>query len=415
MPTRRGWLGPEWLLIAFLWLAYLLNHADRQVVYTLFPALQKEFAFSNTVLGLTGALFLWVYGVCSPFAGIAGDRWPLAKLVAGSLALWSFFTVLSGLALNGTMLLVCRACLGVSESFFMPAAYALIANAHGPTTRSRAVAIFGTSQMAGVAVGGSLSGIIAERLHWRASFLILGCCGLLFAIPLWRFLQRVPAHFNGRPDATPATFASFAALFRIPSLRIVAIFVSVSTFGLYLVYTWLPTFLFDKFHLGMAQAGFEASVYPQLGTLVGLLLGGTLADHYYTQVKAARFWIILIAFLGGGPCIYLIGGGSTLQATRFAAIAFGCFAGFIAANQASSAFDVVPAAQRASAVGALNFTGITVSGFAPFFGGMARNTIGVGRLMAYTSVVYFAMAGLLLYAIRRHFARDQDTANRRSE
>jgi predicted MFS family arabinose efflux permease len=66
----------------------------------------------------------------------------------------------------------------------MPAAYALMANAHGPSTRSKAVAIFGTSQMIGVAVGGSMSGFVAERLHWRASFWMLRCAGLLFAIPL---------------------------------------------------------------------------------------------------------------------------------------------------------------------------------------------------------------------------------------
>ena len=80
----------------------------------------------------------------------------------------------------------------------------LIANAHGPETRSRAVALFATSQLVGVAVGGSLSGYIAELLHWRVSFWLLGGCGLLFAIPLWRFLASVPPHFNGSPTREKA-------------------------------------------------------------------------------------------------------------------------------------------------------------------------------------------------------------------
>jgi sugar phosphate permease len=54
---------PEWVLIGLLWAAYVLNHADRQVLYTLFPALQSEFGLSNTMLGLMGALFLWIYGL----------------------------------------------------------------------------------------------------------------------------------------------------------------------------------------------------------------------------------------------------------------------------------------------------------------------------------------------------------------
>ena len=144
----------------------MLNQADRQVVYTLFPALQQEFGFSDAVLGLTGALFLWVYGICSPLSGILGDRWSKTHLVVGSLVLWSFFTVASGLSPNGTFLLACRALLGISESLYMPAAYALMANAHGPATRSKAVAIFATSQMVGVAVGR-----LTQRICRRAAAL----------------------------------------------------------------------------------------------------------------------------------------------------------------------------------------------------------------------------------------------------
>src|SRR6266404_7050101 len=245
MTRRFAKLNPAWLLIAFLWFAYLLNQADRQVVYTLFPALQKEFGYSDAVVGLTGALFLWVYGVCSPVAGILGDRFSKTRLVVGSLAIWSAFTVLSGFSPNGAFLLVCRGLLGVSEYMFMPAAYALIAAAHGPETRSRAVAIFATSQMVGVAVGGSLSGFVAERLQWRASFWILGGVGILFAWPLWRFLNRMPRSLSENKGTEKARLGTFIGLLRIPSLCVVTFFVAVSTFGLYLVYTWLPTFLYD--------------------------------------------------------------------------------------------------------------------------------------------------------------------------
>lgn len=408
--TRQSsWLRPEWTLLAFLWVCYVLNHADRQVVYTLFPALQHEFGYSDTMLGLTGALFLWVYGFCSPAAGILGDRYSKTKLIVGSLVVWSTLTLLSGLSPNGSFLLVCRALLGVSESLFMPAAYALMANAHGPATRSKAIALFGTSQLFGVAIGGSGSGFIAERLHWRASFGLLGLAGILFALPLARYLRSLPDHFhNGAADARkePATIASFVHLFRIPSLRIVTTFVASATFGLFLVYTWLPTFLYDKFSLGLARAGFEASFYPQVGTLGGLLVGSVLADRYYSRVSAARFWVLFVAFIGAGPCIYLIGASHSLDTTRLAGMAFGFFSGFVNGNQAASAFDVVPPSLRASTIGVLNLVGAAIAGFAPFLGGMARNTIGVNQLMTYTGALYLANAVLIVYAIFRHFERD---------
>jgi predicted MFS family arabinose efflux permease len=408
----RLWKRKQWTLIAFLWVAYVLNQADRQVVYTLFPALQQEFGFSDAVLGLTGALFLWVYGICSPLSGILGDRWSKTNLVVGSLVLWSLFTVASGLSPNGTFLLACRALLGISESLYMPAAYALMANAHGPATRSKAVAIFATSQMVGVAVGGSLSGYVAERLHWRVSFWMLGCAGLLFAIPLFRFFRTIPAGFKtgSAKVQQPAGFTSFLQLFRIPSLRIVTFFVAISTFGLYLVYTWLPTFIYDKFGVGLARAGFEASVYPQIGTLVGLIAGGAMADRLYGSVKASRFSVVLAGFALAAPSIYLLGSSASLAGTRVAGIAFGLFAGFIIANQAPSAFDVVPASLRASTVGVLNMLGSGISGFAPFLGGLARKTIGVDQVMVFTSVAYVVTAVFVLYGIVRHFARDQARA-----
>ncbi|MCC6585392.1 MAG: MFS transporter [Bryobacterales bacterium] len=462
----KSLLRPEWLLIGYLWICYMLNHADRQVVYTLFPALQKEFGFSDAVLGLTGSLFLWVYGLGSPIAGIMGDRWSKAKIVVGSLAVWSAFTVLSGVSPTGWFLLVCRGLLGISECLFMPAAYALMANAHPPETRSKAIAIFATSQLIGVAAGGSISGYVAENLSWRASFWMLGALGLLFALPLWRFLSRVPpsfvtagkgetaelsnpplvinfrtflvhvgfaaaaavisslafgargglvfipliaaiCHRHGIASAAIAPFSSFLSLFSWRALRTVTTFVAIATFGLFLVYSWLPTFLYDKFSLGMARASFEASVYPQIGTALGLLVGGTIADRLYARgVKSARFWVVFIACIAAAPCIVLIGQAASLGTTRLAAMGFGFFSGFIAGNQAAAAFDVVPAYLRASTVGVLNLLGASVSGFGPLLGGLARRTIGVDRIMGFTGILYLVAAIVVLYGIRKHFARD---------
>ncbi|MFN7939897.1 MAG: MFS transporter [Bryobacteraceae bacterium] len=406
-------MKPQWALIAYLWTCYVLNHADRQVVYTLFPALQSEFGLSDTMLGMTGALFLWVYGFCSPAAGILGDRWPRALMVTGSLALWSSVTLLTGFAPNGTVLLALRALLGISESLFMPAAYALMASAHGPETRSKAISIFATSQLAGVAIGGSISGWLAEHYNWRIAFWVLGSAGLLFAGPLYAFLRRVPASFLGEGSKEAASAKSFVSLFFIPSLRVVVVFCAVATFGLYLVYTWLPTFLHDKFGLGLARAGVEASIYPQFGTALGLLAGGMLADRFYVRTPAARFWIILTAFFFAGPSIFLLGNLPTLETVRIAATAFSFFSGFIFGNQGAAAFDVVPAAYRASAIGALNLLGCTVSGFAPFLGGLARRTVGVDRVMVFTGGLYLLTGLFVLYGVTRYFHRDHKSAQLR--
>ena len=402
----------KWILLAFLWGCYVLNHADRQVVYTLFPALQAQFGFSDAVLGLTGALFLWVYGLCSPISGVLGDRISRIRLIVASLAVWSTFTFLSGFAQGSGSLLTCRALLGISESLFMPAAYALMAIAHGTESRSRAIAMFGTSQMVGIAVGGSASGYVAEHLNWRVAFWVLGATGLIFSVPLWKFLNTLPVFIREGNRNTEARKVSldFGRLLGIRCLLAATIFIAVGNFGIFLVYTWLPTFLYDKFSLGLARAGFEASVYPQIGTVVGLLAGGALADRLYRTTPSARFRIVIAAFVLAAPCMYLIGSSSTLPITRLAAAAFGLFSGFIIGNQASAAFDVVPASLRATTIGIVNFVGALASGFAPFLGGAARKTVGVHQIMTFTAVLYACTAVAVAIVVARNFARDHRQA-----
>ena len=48
--------------------------------------------------GALMAVFLWVYGIVSPFAGIVADRISRKKLVVGSLFVWSLVTYLMGYA-----------------------------------------------------------------------------------------------------------------------------------------------------------------------------------------------------------------------------------------------------------------------------------------------------------------------------
>ena len=123
-----------WLLVGFTWIAYCLNYSDRQVIFSIFPILKSELKFTDAQLGLTGSVFLWVYGLCSPIAGQIGDRFSKWWPVAMSLLLWSGVTALTGAAHSAAMILTCRALTGVTESLFVPAAVALLANAHRPET-----------------------------------------------------------------------------------------------------------------------------------------------------------------------------------------------------------------------------------------------------------------------------------------
>ncbi len=174
-----------------MWGAYFLNYSDRQAVFSMFPVLKRDLQMTDTQLGLTGSIFLWVYGACCPIAGQLGDRFSKRFLVAASLAVWSVVTVATGLAASAGALLTLRGVMGIAECLYMPAAIALTAQFHAPSQRSRAIAALTTAQIAGSVGGGWFGGWMAEHGHWREAFFILGAVGLLYAVPYVAFLRSI--------------------------------------------------------------------------------------------------------------------------------------------------------------------------------------------------------------------------------
>jgi predicted MFS family arabinose efflux permease len=394
-----------WLLVGFTWIAYCLNYSDRQVIFSIFPILKSELHFSDAQLGLTGSAFLWVYGLCSPIAGQIGDRFSKRRLVALSLLLWSGVTVLMGFSHSVTMVLTCRALTGVTESLFVPAAVALLANAHRPENRSRAFALYGTGQLAGIVLGGWFGGYVAQEFQWRLAFYALGLAGIIYCVPYFRFLSGFSEETHVETKKSGSILA-VTALARIPTYLVLCVVSSVFNVTLWLLYTWLPDFLYEKFSLTLADAGYTATVYLQTASLVGTLAGGALADFLYKRKKAARFWLIAIGLLLASPCVHLIGSSNSLLFTKLAAVAFGLVAGLAMANLYISSFDIVPADTRASAVAFMNLSGYLASGFAPLVTGMWKQTLGIHTMMDYTSLLLVAAAALLFAATRFLFRSD---------
>lgn len=393
------------VLVAFMWGAYFLNYCDRQAVFAMFPVLKTDLAMSDQQLGLTGSVFLWVYGFGCPLAGQIADKYSKRILVVLSLVIWSCVTIATGFATSALVLLLLRAAMGVSESLYMPAAIALTSNAHPPHKRSRAVAALTTAQIAGTIGGAWFGGWMANQGMWREAFFLLGGLGLLYAVPYFLFLHTVNEEAQVETRKSRSGLAA-TALFQVPTFVMLCVVFPTFVFGLWMLYSWLPNFLFEKFSLSLADAAFTATAYLQSATLVGLLCGGILADRLFLITKASRLWLMTASLLLCAPCLHGIGNFPNLNATCVSAAAFGLFSGFFMGNIFPAAFEVVPGDTRASAVGILNFFGALVSGFAPLVGGMWKKTVGIEQLLTYTAIAYLAAAMLLIIGIRTLFLAD---------
>lgn len=93
-----------WIVVALLWGVALLNYMDRQMLSTMKSAMMIDITEleSATNFGRLMAVFLWIYGLMSPVAGMIADRINRKWLIVGSLFVWSFVTLMMDIRLIST-------------------------------------------------------------------------------------------------------------------------------------------------------------------------------------------------------------------------------------------------------------------------------------------------------------------------
>lgn len=410
-----------WLLLAMFWVVYFLNHADRQIVFSVFPLLQTELDLTNTQLGLLGSSFQWVYACLVPFAGFLGDFVSRKRIIVSALLLWSLTTVSSGLASGFALLLALRALTGAGEAFYYPSATSIIADYHGEKTRALAMSIHQTSLYFGVVVSGTLAGYLGQQFGWRSAFLVFGIAGLAAAAMLLRFLReprRGEADASGSQAATPrdaielgnaappSVMARLIALCRTPSVLALAGSFCGMSFASVAVVTWMPAYIYGLGGFSLAEAGFHATFYHQVGAFVGVLVGGALADRFAARTVLSRPWVQAGGLLFSVPFLYWIGSASSATGLFLALGLFGIFRGIYDSNLFASLFEVVAPETRATATGLMLSLGFLVGGTSPVVIGKLSQSFGLGPSLGATSVCYLAAAVLMLANIAFWFRTD---------
>lgn len=182
-----------WLVVGLLWVVALLNYMDRQMLSTMQHSMQADIHELNQAeaFGALMAVFLWVYGLVSPFAGIVADRLSRKWLVVASLFVWSLVTYLMGYATSFNELYALRAIMGISEALYIPSALALITDWHTGKSRSLAVGIHMTGLYMGQAVGG-FGATVAAALSWHTTFHWFGIIGIVYSVALSPCSTTVP-------------------------------------------------------------------------------------------------------------------------------------------------------------------------------------------------------------------------------
>jgi MFS family permease len=387
-----------------LWFVCFFNYADRQAIFSVFPVLKTEMQLSDPELGIIGSAFMWVYAISAPLAGLVADRFSRKSLILGGLLFWSAITLSTAFCTQYWQLVLVRALEGLGESFYFPASMSLIADYHGGETRSRAMSLHQSSVYAGTIAGGSIAGYLGQYHGWRSSFYLFGWGGMALALVLFTMLREPKRGAADRAVGTVASQSigeSLRGVFAHPMAPVLmAVFVGAN-FVASVFLTWLPSFLVRKFAMNLSMAGFSSTAYLQVASVLGVLSGGLLADRMVSRRSGGRMLTQAVGLLCGVPFILLTGLTTTVTAVIAAMAGFGFFKGLYDANIWASLYDVVPPANRATALGVMNSIGWFGGGAAPVAIGIMSENFGMSRSIAATSVIYLVVGLGLLAGIRR--------------
>jgi len=382
-----------WLLVGLLWVVAVFNYLDRQVLFSVFPLLRSDLQLADWQLGLLSSVFLWVYGVLSPFAGFLADRFGARRVILGSLLVWSAVTWATGQAGNFGELLGARALMGVSEACYLPAALALIAAAHSSRSRSLATGLHQSGLYVGIVLGGLVGGRLGEQYGWRSAFSVLGLAGVAYMVVL-TFLLKPPRAATGERSTTEPVrfFPAMRELFSLPRFGTMAFAFGSVAIANWVLYTWLPDYFHQRFHMSLQGAGFSATFYLQAASLVGIILGGWLADRWSTATPVGRLRTQGAGLLLAAGALFLTGVAASEALLLGSLILVGFGKGFYDCNIMPVLCQIARSDLRSTGYGVFNLIGCLAGGAAAAAAGVWKERVGLGLVLQLAALLLLISA-----------------------
>ncbi len=352
-----------WIVVGLLWIVALLNYMDRQMLSTMRDAMQIDISELESAVnfGRLMAIFLWIYGLVSPFAGAIADRISRKWLIIASLGVWSAVTTLMSFCTNYNEIFWLRALMGVSEALYIPAALSLIADYHIGKSRSFAIGIHMTGLYLGQAVGG-FGATLSAAFSWQQTFHWFGIIGVAYAVLLMVLLYEkrdvVQENISATPEQKIPVLKGFGMIFSNMAFWVILFFFASTSLPGWATKNWLPTLFADSLNTPMSQAGPISTITIALSSFLGILAGGPLSDKWVKRNVKGRVYTSAIGLAMMIPALILLGLGKGMFAAVAAGLFFGIGYGMFDTNNMPILCQFVPSKLRATAYGIMNMTGV---------------------------------------------------------
>ena len=393
MPPTQNALRYAWFIVALLFPVALLNYLDRQMMATMKASMVHDIA-NRADWGLVLGVFKWTYAVLSPFGGYIADRFSKRYVIGGSLLVWSMVTWWTGHVTTFHELMAARALMGISEAFYIPAALALISEYHLGPTRSRAVGL----HQAGIYVGqilGGFAGYMADSPDhgWRWMFTTCGMIGVIYAIPFIAVMRDPVRNAPTAAETAAAKTGVIRGLLGNRNFLLLVAYFTLPAIAGWVVRDWMPEILREKFSLGQGKAGVSAILYVQIASIVGVLIGGALADRWMKTTNRGRIYASAIGMALFLPALFGVGNAPTLTFAIVGLIIFGLGWGFFDCNNMPILCQIARPEWRATGYGIMNLVSISCGGFGDWaFGALRDRHVPL-------NLIFGAFAGVALFSI----------------
>lgn len=390
-PTRM------WAIALMLFLATMINYADRLTLSVVSTDLRKEFQMTEQDYSHVVTLFLLAYAIMYAGSGMIVDKLGAKKGFAFFIFGWSIAQMLHAATVGKWSLAGARFFLGLCEPGNWPAAVKAVNEWFPPAKRALGVGIFNAGSSLGSAIAPPMVAAITLWYGWKAAFLFTGSLGLVWLVA-WLFIYETPADKQAEAIAEKIDWRTVIRARACYTLMIARFFTDPV---IYFMIFWLPEYLRKERGFSLQEVGQYAWVpfiFGDIGYVLGGWLSGMLIERGWEMQRARKF----IMYLGAAvmPVAIL----APIAPSAGMAIAASCFVtfghAFWVSNLQALPADIFKPNEVATASG---FTGMGGA-----IGGMLAN-LGTGYLVmhfSYTPVFFIAglmhpLAAVIVYRMLR--------------
>ena len=384
-------------LLAVLALVNFVNFAARWVVAPLFPLLREHFQLTDAQLGSLQTLLLVVLAVASFPFGFYADRFNRKTIIAIGIFFWSAASFAGGLASTFFFFQIARALVGLGEAAYAPAAQSMISGAFPVERRAFAQAIFASGMLFGGAAGLAFGGLVGPRYGWQVTLFLIAVLGILPGVALVR-LEEPPR--GPRSELVPVRH-----LLGVPAFVAMIAGGVCFTFSTVSLLSWGVDFARSYKDFSLREASVSLSLITFFSLLLGVLVGGYIADRLQKIFTYGRIIAVAGAFLVATPFL-LLAIQSDEKPVVLVGLFFACFfMSWYHGPVTAVLHDMMPRRAHATSVGVYMFVTQLLGGLGPHVVGKISDSEDL-QLGLQISVAIMVCGALLMFLVIYFIRRD---------